>query len=162
MMLEGRAKAVGSPLVSSPGPRLTMAQLIETACHESGHAIVSRLLDLPAGRAAIFPSGGPAWGDARFSDSRGIRSVKAILAGRAATEVLLGIADDHGNSVDDEKAVSLLEAIGFRDTVRARESLLDVTRDMVRRHRGLIAEVALRLLAEGELSGREIDELMRR
>jgi hypothetical protein len=119
------------------------------------------VLGLRSGRATILP-GLDSSGQSYFSDDGGLRSVKAILAGRAATELLLDCASDHGCSVDDAKAMALIRALGFRDPDSARTALLDDTRELIRKHAGTVALLALRLLAAGELSGAEIDELMRR
>jgi hypothetical protein len=89
--------------------------------------------------------------------------VLAVLAGRAATEVILGHASDHGCSTHDDHAMRLLMADGFREPWYAkivRGKCLAQARDLIRRHRGAVEAVANALLEPETLSGAEIDQLM--
>jgi hypothetical protein len=101
----------------------------------------------------------------RFSKTLLTLSVQVALAGRAATEVLLGSADDYGCSSDDGHAMRLLLADGLRSPWRARymrKYLLDDTRLLIRAHRRAVEAVANALLEHETLSGAEIDQLMER
>jgi ATP-dependent Zn protease len=138
-------------------------QLLEIAIHEAGHSVIARVFGLKAGRATLCDFDGGA--RAYFSDGEGVLSVMAILGGRAATQVILGCADDHGCSFDDAKAMRLLLADGLRSSWRARymfKELLDDTRLLIlgHRHRRAVEAVADALLAKETLSGAEIDQLM--
>jgi hypothetical protein len=84
--------------------------LLEVAIHEAGHSVIARVLGLRAGGAALCDHDGVA--RAYFADDGSIENVLAVLACRAATEVLLGYASDSGCSVDDSQALALLEAGG--------------------------------------------------
>jgi hypothetical protein len=135
----------------------------EVAIHESGHSVVARVLGLSAGRATLCDHDGVA--RAYFSNGGGIASVLAILAGRAATEVLLRCADDYGCSGDDAKALELLMAGGFierepRYARIVRRQCLDDAKCLIRKHRAAVERVAGNLLLNGTLSAGEIDRLM--
>jgi hypothetical protein len=138
------------------------ALLLEVATHEAGHSVVSRVLGLRSGRATLRDGDGH--GRSYSAHDGGLKAVLVALAGRAATEVLLGYASDPGCSVDDDRATRLVEANGFGwDRCFAfdvRQCLLADTHKLVRKHRAKIALVALGLLARGSLSGDEIDRLI--
>lgn len=129
---------------------------VRTATHEAGHATISRALGLPSGEATI--------GDGRarsyLADDHGIRSILVALAGGIAEEVLLGDANEVGCLRDHEKVNRLLTANHFTDSALASAALRDECRDLVRKHRGTIAVIALQLLAKETLTADEIDALM--
>jgi hypothetical protein len=135
-------------------------QLLEIAIHESGHAVISRVVGLVSGYATIS-DGNPR---SYCRDDWGIRTVLTALAGRAAALELMGFASDEGCSADDRKALALIEADGFRERFFAfdvrRESLLADARALIRKHRSAVERVALALLERETLSGAEIDKLM--
>jgi hypothetical protein len=86
----------------------------------------------------------------------------AVLAGRAATEELLGYASDEGCSVDDAQAIALLMAPGLveREPWYAQGRAPIVARPgrgLIRKHRAAVECVARELLDRGTLSGAEID-----
>ena len=138
---------------------------LEIALHEAGHAVISRVVGLVGSKATIVPtatSGGTAW----WRHDNGIKSVLACLAGRAATEVILGHATDEGCRFDDETAMRLLTT-GNGDVERedwyarkVREDLLRECRKLVRQHRGAIEAVAHEPLDRETLSGWEIDRII--
>jgi ATP-dependent Zn protease len=135
---------------------------LEVAYHEAGHAVLARVLGLRSGRATLRDHDGRARAYLNPGDS--IDGVLAVLGGRAATEELLGYADDFGCSTDDRRALALLMAPGIieREPWYAkivRRQLTAQARDLVRRHRGAIERVAHALLARGTLTGAEIDRL---
>jgi hypothetical protein len=136
--------------------------LLEVAVHEAGHSVISRLAGLPSGKATLRDHDGN--GRSYSKNDGSLKEVLVALAGRAATEVILGYASDPGCSVDDDKATRLVEANGFGwDKCFAfdvRQCLLADAHALIRRHRGKVAVVALGLLAKGTLSGPEIDALM--
>jgi ATP-dependent Zn protease len=137
-------------------------ELLEIALHESGHSVIARALGLKCGRATMCDHDGVA--RAYFKTSgHGINGVIALLAGRAATEVILGFASDHGCSVDDAEAMELLIADGIRVpwyARRVRQQCLDQARELIRQHRPAVEAVANALLERETLSGAEIDQLM--
>jgi hypothetical protein len=157
--------------VSPPLPDAPQRLLLEIAIHEAGHAVIARALGIPAGRATMCDHDGVA--RCYFKDDGSTGNVIAILAGRAATQVILGYASDFGCSFDDGKAANLLMADG-RDLREARIAFHEclghakclircLHRPAVERvARALLAkgDVARALLAKGELSGAEIDKLM--
>jgi hypothetical protein len=135
--------------------------LLEVAVHESGHSVISRVLGLPSGRATLRDSDGNARSYSKHDG--GLKTVLTCLAGRAATEVLLGYASDPGCAVDDDKSVELLEANGFRDSFYAfdvKMALLADAHALIRKRRGKVALVALGLLAKRTLTASEIDQLI--
>jgi hypothetical protein len=94
-----------------------------------------------------------------------IDGVLAVLGGRAATEELLGYADDFGCSTDDREALDLLMAPGIieREPWYAkvvRRQLLAQARGLIRRHRDAVERVADALLDRQTLTGSEIDQLL--
>jgi hypothetical protein len=149
-----------SDLIGSIDER-ARALLLEVAVHESGHSVISRVVGLPSGKATLRDSDGN--GRSYSKNDDGLKSVLVALAGRAATEVILGFASDPGCAVDDGKSVELLEANGFRDSFYAfdvKMALLADVHALIRRHRGAVALVALGLLTKGTLTGEEIDRLL--
>jgi hypothetical protein len=135
------------------------AHRIEVAVHEAGHSVISRVVRLPSGYTTIRDGNPRSW----CLDDGDLRSILTCLAGRAATQVILGCADDHGCSIDDAKALRLLLADGLRSPWRARymrNYLLDDSRLLIRQHRRAVEAVADALLERGTLSGAEIDQMM--
>jgi hypothetical protein len=111
--------------------------------------VLARVLGLKAGRATIRDHDGRA--RARLDPGDRIDGVLAVLGGRAATEELLGVADDFGCSGDDARALEWLPALSSANRG---------TRALVRKHRDAVERVARELLERGTLSGREIDQLI--
>jgi hypothetical protein len=113
------AKPVSLPLPDAPH-RLRL----EIAIHEAGHAVIARVLGLRCGKAVITGRDGFAHWKA---DGGGIMHVIALLAGRAASDVILGRTTESGCAGDDAKVMKLIEADGFRERFFAfdlrRESL---------------------------------------
>jgi ATP-dependent Zn protease len=136
---------------------------IEVALHEAGHAVIARIVGLIGDRATIVPKG-TARGKAWWRDDDGIKSVLACLAGRAATEVILGYASDEGCSSDDVEAMRLIQAPGWRREEwycrKVYDDLLEQARKLIRQNRGAVERVAHALLDRGVLSAAEIDVLM--
>jgi ATP-dependent Zn protease len=140
---------------------------VEVALHEAGHAVIARVVGLAGSKATIAPRGnimGTAW----WKNDDGVKSVLAILAGRAATEVILGHATDEGCEGDDETVMKLLTTDNghiLREEWYARkirDDLLRECRKLIRQHRGAIEAVAHELLDRETLSGWEIDEIVAR
>jgi ATP-dependent Zn protease len=126
-------------------------RLVEIALHEAGHAVISRLVGLPSGTATLCDHDGVA--RSYVQDDGGTKSALVALAGRAATEVILGT--DGGCGLDDAKAINLLNGNSY-----ARGSLLAQARELIRQHCAAVERVAHVLLDRGTLSGAEIDRLM--
>jgi ATP-dependent Zn protease len=136
-----------------------LSNRIEVAIHEAGHSVIARVLGLKAGGATIRDGNASSY----FEDDGSINNVIAIVAGRAATQVILGRADDFGCSIDDDQAMTLLLADGLRSPWYARymrKYLLDDTRLLIRQHRRAVEAVARALLAKETLTASEIDQLM--
>jgi ATP-dependent Zn protease len=98
---------------------------------------------------------GRAWLDA---DDGSNASIITVLAGRAATEVILGRADSFGCAGDDALAKRMLAAKGYVGFGMATK-LYDA-RLLIRAHRRCVEAVANALLAKETLSAAEIDQLM--
>jgi ATP-dependent Zn protease len=136
---------------------------LEVAYHEAGHSVLARVLGLRAGRATLRDRDGRA--KSYFCPGDCIDGVLAVLGGRAASEELLGYADEFGCSTDDRAALELLMASGIieREPWYAkvvRRQLLAQARDLIRKHRGAVERVAHALLDRGTLSGWEIDQII--
>jgi hypothetical protein len=128
--------------------------LLEVAVHEAGHSVIARVLGLKAGRATLRDFDGVA--RSYFADHP-----VAVLAGRAATEVLLGYASDDGCSRDDAKARWLLTTEnGHIERELRYARTLRQARKLIRAHRGAVERVAQELLDRVTLSASEIDRLM--
>jgi hypothetical protein len=129
---------------------------VRVGVHEAGHSVVSRIVGLPSGEATIKD------GEARsyLTDDHGIRSILVALAGGCAEKILLGDVVELGCKDDDAKVVRLLAANGFTDTTLTRRALADECRDLVRKHRGAIAEVALQLLIRETLTADELNDIV--
>jgi ATP-dependent Zn protease len=132
--------------------------LLEVAVHEAGHSVIARVVGLRSGRATLSDHDGVA--RAYFADDGSLNNVVAVLAGRAATEVILGRASDYDCSIDDDIAKRMLAAKGFVG-FGMRTKLYDA-RALIRQHRAAVERVARALLVRGTLSGDEIDALCRR
>jgi ATP-dependent Zn protease len=136
------------------------ALLREIAYHEAGHSVIARALALPAGKATLRDHDGVA--RAYFNNDGSNGYILAVLAGRAATQVIIGYATASGCTFDDARAANLLMA-GGRDLASARiafhQHLADA-KGLIRFHRRAVERVARALLERETLSGREIDKLM--
>jgi hypothetical protein len=127
------------------------------AVHEAGHATVGRLLGVRSGLATLCDRDGKARSYSS-TDGGSSRSIIVSLAGGLAELELL--CTDSGGCADDNRDID--EALArHRDPDLMRRELIDRCRTLVRRNAGTIALVALHLMAKAELSGAEIDELMR-
>jgi hypothetical protein len=73
------------------------------ALHEAGHAVISRVLQLPSGAATI--DGDPC---AYLRDDHGLASLLTAMAGSAAERELTGVAG--GTNGDRPKVMRLLDA----------------------------------------------------
>ena len=133
------------------------------AIHEAGHAVVARKLRLPdCGDAAVAPrptvEADREEGYARFPVDEGWRSICALLGGTAAeVELLDGTFDRDGVGGDAKLALERLRRLGYTD---GGLRLWRYTRRLVRRHRGLVGLVAVKLRDAGMLDGAEIDALV--
>ena len=156
--------------------RKPLNDLRHTATHEAGHAAIARVLTLACGEASIRPDYDAAsagysithaplecediWYQ-RFKirdDGTVYRArIMAFMAGSEAEAELLGSCQ--GGDGDDLYQVALMaEQLERCDLERLRR----MTRMLVRRHRDRIERVAAALLAEQDLSGERIDELVGR
>jgi ATP-dependent Zn protease len=132
---------------------------LEIAVHEAGHVVIARVLRFPVRGATIraWHGGGRAWLDA---DDGSNAAIIVTLAGRAATEVILGRADDFGCSTDDAPARRMLRTkgyVGFGMAIKLYDARL-----LIREHRRAVEAVANALLARETLTGAEIDLLIGR
>lgn len=157
--------------------------LLHTAIHEAGHAVVGRVLDLSCGHATIVPDGDSAghvitrpplggtlerWWDVcgifhRGEDAAFRGSVIALMAGRLAEEECLGFC--HGGDREDRNQIDLiLDSMLPEDAnVPAYYRRLErFGRAIVHRHRSTIEHVAELLLAHKHLDAKAIDAEMRR
>jgi hypothetical protein len=118
------------------------------AVHEADHAVLSRMLQLPSGPAAI--DGSPC---AYLRDDHNLASLLTAMAGSAAERELIGVAG--GMDGDRPKVMRLLDVLGVNS-----DTCWLITRQLVELHRERIAAVAEALLQHGELSGAEIDAIV--
>jgi hypothetical protein len=141
---------------------MTAAQLIECATHEAAHAAIARALGLRVKVVTIAaPDGGRTTVTddcTTVTDDRSMRIVLATLAGRVATQMLLGRASSCAE--DDHIADALLTNLGFRDLALMRRALLADVRDLVARCTPAINRLALLLIEHDTLTGAQIDELL--
>jgi hypothetical protein len=121
---------------------------ITISIHEAGHAVISRVLQLPSGKATI--DGEPR---AYLRDDHGLASLLTAMAGSAAERELVGVAG--GVDGDRPKVVRLLDALNLDS-----DTCWLVTRQLVELHRDRIAAVAQALLQRGSLSGAQIDAIV--
>jgi hypothetical protein len=120
------------------------------AAHEAGHAVISRVLQLPSGKATIV--GAPC---AYLQDDHGLASLLTAMAGSAAERELTGVAGIDGTFGDRPKVERLLDALGVDS-----DTCWLIVRQLVELHRDRIAAVAQALLERGSLSGAEIDQIV--
>jgi hypothetical protein len=118
--------------------------------HEAGHAVISRVLQLPSGAATIDGEPG-----AYLRDDHGLASLITAMAGSAAERELVGVASAGGVNGDEPKVMRLLDALGVDS-----DTCWLVARQLVELHHDRIAAVAAALLQHGELSGDEIDAIV--
>jgi hypothetical protein len=139
-----------------------------TATHEAGHAVVGRVLMLKCGGASIQAD----HESVAEREKRGkVRVDFAVWHGRiitymagAESEVAL-LGSTLGGDGDDRRQIDLMsEELTNSDEKweRIEPRLRAMTRQLVRRHRGLIVRVAEELLAKGKLTGRQLDKLVGR
>jgi hypothetical protein len=150
-----------------------------TSYHEAAHAVVSRELCKRGGGGAWLLDGatvvlrsksGAVTRHARAdglavisAEGRDVDLVLVELAGAAAEIELLGTAAPTGCDADFAQADARIAQMDiFPDVDAARRYLLHgEARALVRKHRRAIKRVARALRKRGQLSGEEIDELMR-
>jgi hypothetical protein len=80
-------------------------QRVRIAAHESGHAVLSRVLQLPSGKATIV--GAPC---AYLRDDHNLASLLTAMAGAAAEREMFGVAG--GMDGDAPQVMRLLDALG--------------------------------------------------
>jgi hypothetical protein len=142
------------------------------AIHEAGHAIIARILGVPARRASIAPEG-DSFGFAETADPDTCRAVWASqgrvrpyhyandacclvsMSGVISERIILGV-DCGGHSFDIDDIARYIE-IDPRPSRVAR--LVNATTMLVERHRARIERLAALLSACGTLSGGEIDRM---
>jgi hypothetical protein len=142
---------------------------LAASIHESGHAVLARILKVPAGRVSIAPEGET--GFAETADPETCRRVWASkgrvrpyhyaedacclvsMAGVIAERVVLG-ADSGAHSFDLDDIAKYIEIDPRLSRVTR---LADMAYMLVERHRGKIERLAALLRACGTLSGAEID-----
>ena len=153
-----------------------------TATHEAGHAVISRVLTLDCGGATVVPNdeaGGAGhaitndpWACIREWERRGkVREPEAVwhaqimscMAGAEAEIVLLG-ATQGGDGGDRTQIALMAEQLGTHDEhwERIEARLRAMTRMLVRRHRAHIERVAAALIKKKRLSREELDRLVGR
>jgi ATP-dependent Zn protease len=153
------------------------------AQHEAGHAVLARVLTLPARMATIEPSLthghhgfamtlGPYACDAAWEKRGKYRGaldtalharIITYMAGAEAEMALIGRTSIGGDG-DDREQIELManEFYGSAPWERLEPRLRAMTRMLVRRHWKLIRRVARALLVRKTLTGREIDRLIGR
>jgi hypothetical protein len=150
-----------------------------TAYHEAGHAVIARVLTLPAGKATIKAD--HAEGSAGHTitpdpyeclsewDKRGKQRgpnavwrarIMAYMAGAEAEIVCLGSCN--GGDGDDRYQISRMLAECRNEPSQHEARLRALTRSLVRRHKASIERVARALIARTALSRRELNKLVGR
>jgi hypothetical protein len=109
--------------------------------------VISRVLQLPSGRATIDGEPG-----AYLQDDDNLASLLTAMAGSAAEQVLIGVV----GGTDMPKVMRLLDKLDVSS-----DTCWLITRQLVQLHRERIVAVAQALLRHGELSADEIDAIVR-
>jgi hypothetical protein len=122
------------------------------AVHESGHAVVGRVLFDTCGAASIIE---PAGAECPLPSNHGAASVVALMAGVASEIVLLGDYDMAGLRGDAEMIDERVRWYGFD-----RDWLWQITVDVVQQQQHRIARVAHKLRRARVLDGATIDRLV--
>jgi hypothetical protein len=117
--------------------------------HEAAHSVVGRMLGLHCGAATIV--GAPR---AYLRDDHNLPSLLTAMAGAAAEREMFGVAG--GTDGDRPKIMRLLDALDLDS-----DTCWRVTRLLVELHHDRIVAVAEALRQHGELSGEEIDAIVR-
>ena len=152
-----------------------------TAVHESGHAVIGRVLRLPCGMATIVPNEDEQtagvsithdqWATADHWEGIGIfhrdmdvayrARIMTFMAGAEAEKALLGSC--YGGDDDDQHQVALMAEEWVRhaeDWQRWHDRLRRQTARLVRRHRDTIECMAKALMERQTLTPDEIDALV--
>jgi hypothetical protein len=155
-------------------------RLRQTAFHESGHAVIARVLTLDCGGASVEADHecaghiiinepfacGRAWeqrGKVRENDAVFHARIIAYMAGAESAE-LLGDVRHAGDGYDRHQIALMAEQLESPDESwhRIEARLRTMTRMLVRRHRALIERVATALIDRKTLSREELDALVGR
>jgi len=145
-MPPGRTSARAGLLMAAP----TLTQRI--AVHESGHAIVARLLSLPGcGGAFLAPP------HAIFPTNHGAASICALMGGAIAEVLHFGDYDRVGITIDWKRASRRLRRLGYTDNGQA---LWTYTFGLLHPYAGLVKLVAAKLERARMLDGATVDALV--
>jgi ATP-dependent Zn protease len=154
--------------------------LHHTATHESGHAVIARVLTLACGGATIVPdfdegeaghsiteeplSCEDQWekrGKVRGRDAVWHAAIIVLMAG-AEAEIALLRSTHGGDTFDRSEIERMAEPLSGESWSRIEPRLRAMTRMLVRRHRVLIERVTAALIERQTLSGDELDDLVGR
>ena len=125
-----------------------------TAFHEAGHAVLAQLLGIPAGRASAIDDTGYA---ITFHPKRGYITERIMVAaaGGIAEERFIGSCNH--DSEDRQFAIELARTIGL--TANHVAGIRRHTARIIDEHWSAVRAVALEILRQGWLTGRQIDQL---
>jgi cell division protease FtsH len=154
---------------------------LETAVHEAGHAVIARVLGIPAGEVTIRPTqdhslGHSVFNDPRFDWRRGDGSkasaanafVVALFAGAEAERILLE-SQVVGDGVDQERATACLawagavrgaSFVGDEYFDRHETKLRKKSVELVLKYRPQIKLLADALMERETLTGEEVGALL--
>lgn len=147
--------------MSRGGTERDASYLLEVACHEAGHAVVSYHLGFYGGPVTIKPdpemgADGSHSGESEWADgSRDEERIVVLYAGLAAQLRLNPEADRRGASSDYERAADLLPFVTM-----SKGALEERARNMVEEHWEEIQAVAEALLENETLADGEDDLIM--
>jgi hypothetical protein len=151
----------------------TRAQLMSTAIHEAGHAVIGRRLGLGGGAATIAPDHvddtfGHTIVAYELAEGRRWRSEAAVrrariiacMAGGEAERILLGV-EPNGDGRDRKEIEFMAEFLSGVDWEPLELRLRRMARMLVRRHQVRIARTASVLRALRTVDARALDALAR-